>query len=327
MSAGVVTRRGKPFRSALAPYEDEVKGLHEQGMGVRAIASEMLVRHGLEISHNAVASFLRTHRRAKNFLAGITETRKGELLKALKALWTHDSTAIEGNTLTLGDTMVVLEYGLTVKGKPLKDQQDVAAHGRAIDFIHDLTKAGAVTEEDILRLHCLTVPLETVDIYRPVGAWKREDNGTYGVEDGRQVYMPYAPADDTSTLMEDWLRDFNGLYRANGRQDEMLDAYVRAHTSFVRIHPFFDGNGRLARLLANLPVLYAGYPPIVIPVESRAEYVRTLWTYQRTVGIVSTANPDLLPQPELLADFKDLVRSAWQTTLDLVAEARVSSED
>ena len=322
MSGSVVTKRGKPYCSALAPYENEVKGLHAQGVSVRAIAAEMWSRHGLEISHNAVASFLRTHRTARNFLDGITETRKGELLKALKALWTHDSTAIEGNTLTLGDTSIVLEYGLTVKGKPLKDQQDVAAHGRAVDFIRDLTKAGALTEDDVLRLHRLTVPVETVDIYRPVGAWKREDNGTYGVEGGRQVYMPYAPADDTPALMRDWIRDFNGLYRANMRQDEVLEAYVRAHTSFVRIHPFFDGNGRLARLLANLPVLFAGYPPIVIPAESRAEYIMSLWTYQRAVGLVSAANPDLLPRPELLDDFRSLVRTAWQTTLDLVAEAR-----
>ena len=322
MSKEVVTRRGKPFRSVLTPYEAEVQDLHARGISVRAIAAEMLVRHGVQISHNAVASFLRTHRRAKSFLEGLTETRKGELLKTLKALWTHDSTAIEGNTLTLGDTMVVLEYGLTVKGKPLKDQQDVAAHGRAVDFIRDLTKVGRLTEEDVLRLHRLTVPVETVDIYRPVGAWKREDNGTYEVEDGRQVYMSYASADDTPALMKAWIRDFNGLYRANMSQDEVLEAYARAHTSFVRIHPFFDGNGRLARLLANLPVLYAGYPPIVIPSESRIDYIAALWKYQRQVGVVSKKNPELLPRPELLDEFKSLVRKAWSKTLDLVAEAR-----
>ena len=321
MCKEVVTKRGKPFRSVLAPYEEEVQSLHAQGMSVRVLAEEMRQRHGIQISHNAVASFLRTHRRAKNFLEGLTETRKGELLKALKALWTHDSTAIEGNTLTLGDTMVVLEYGLTVKGKSLKDQQDVAAHGRAVDFIRDLTTVGRLTEDDILQLHRLTVPVEKVDIYRPVGAWKREDNGTYGVEDGRQVYMSYASADDTPKLMKAWIRDFNGLYRTKMSQAEALEAYVRAHTSFVRIHPFFDGNGRLARLLANLPVLFAGYPPIVIPSESRIDYIAALWKYQRLVGVVSKKSPDLLPRPELLDDFKSLVRQAWNKTLDFVAEA------
>lgn len=322
MGNEVVTKRGKPFRSVLAPYEEEVQALHVQGMSVRVIAAEMLVRHGVQISHNAVASFLRTHRRARNFLEGLTETRKGELLKALKALWTHDSTAIEGNTLTLGDTMIVLEYGLTVKGKPLRDQQDVAAHGRAVDFIRDLTKVGRLTEEDVLQLHRLTIPVETVDIYRPVGAWKREDNGTYGAEGGRQVYMSYASADDTPALMKAWIRDFNGLYHANMSQDAAFEAYVRAHTSFVRIHPFFDGNGRLARLLANLPVLFAGYPPIVISSESRIDYITALWKYQRQVGVVSKKNPELLPRSELLDEFKSLVRQSWGKTLDLVAEAR-----
>ena len=92
--------------------------------------------------------------------------------------------------------------------------------------------------------------------------------------------------------------------------------------SMVIIHPFFDGNGRLARLLANLPVLYAGYPPIVIPSESRIDYIAALWKYQRLVGVVSEKSPELLPRPELLEEFKSLVRQAWNQTLDLVAEAR-----
>ena len=143
------------------------------------------------------------------FLDGIPATRKEELLKQLKAVWTHDSTAIEGNTLTLGDTMFVLGYGLTVKGKPLKDQ---------------------------------------------------------------------------------------------------IDAYVRTHVGFTSIHPFYDGNGRLARLLSNLPVLFAGYPLIVIPVESRQDYLQALWDYER-------GNTDL-------SAFMSFVRICWRTTLDLVAEAR-----
>ena len=194
----------KPFRSVLAPYEKEVQDLHAQGMSVRVLAAEMRQRHGVQISHNAVASFLRAHRSAKNFLEGLTETRKGELLKALKA----------------------------------------------------------------------------------------------------------------------WIRDFNGLYRTKMSQAEALEAYVRAHTSFVRIHPFFDGNGRLTRLLANLPVLFAGFPPIVMPSDSRIDYIAALWKYQRLVGVVSEKSPEFLPRPELLDDFKSLVRQAWDKTLDLVAEAR-----
>ena len=200
MMRKVVTKTGKPFQSALNPFVREIFELKSAGYSLRAIADEMKLRHGLDISHNAVASFIRTHRpKRKSFLDGLSATRKDEVLKALKAIWTHDSTAIEGNTLSLGDTMILLEYGLTVKGKPLKDQQDVVAHARAVDRIRELVDGGKLTERDLFELHRLTVVEEVRDIYKPVGAWKRENNGTYGSVNGRGVYMAYAPADEVPT--------------------------------------------------------------------------------------------------------------------------------
>ena len=108
--------------------------------------------------------------------------------------------------------------------------------------------------------------------------------------------------------MSKWLAEFNGLYRAEATAEELIDAYARTHAGFTSIHPFYDGNGRLARLLSNLPVLFAGFPPIVIPVETREDYLKALWDYER-------GNSDL-------SALKELVRVSWKTTLDLVAEAR-----
>jgi len=318
-----VVTGGKPFRSKLAPYEAEIKELKASGASTRDIAAEMTSRHGLEVSHNAVASFMKTHGLSrKSFLDGISEARKRELLKQLKAVWTHDSTSIEGNTLTLGDTMAVLEYGLTVKGKPLKDHQDVVSHAKGVDFVKSLIGRKKITADDLFTLHRIVAGEETRDIYRPIGAWKREDNGTYGAENGKSVYMPYATADDTPWLMDNWLKAFNKSLKDAKTQDAALEAYVFAHVSFVRVHPFFDGNGRLARLLANIPVLAAGYPPIVVPSESRLDYMGELWRYQRAVGTVCSSRPELLPAEHLLAHFKDLLREWWRTTLDLVDDAR-----
>ena len=319
-----VVTRGKPFQSKLAPYEAEIKELKASGASIRAIAAEMTARHGLAVSHNAVASFMKTHGVSrKSFLDGISETRKRELLKQLKAVWTHDSTSIEGNTLTLGDTMAVLEYGLTVKGKPLKDHQDVVSHAKGVDFIQSLIGRKKINADDLFTLHRIVVGEESRDIYRPVGAWKREDNGTYGAENGKSVYMPYAPADDTPALMAEWLKAFNARLKASATsEDGALESYLFAHVSFVRIHPFFDGNGRLARLLANMPVLAAGFPPIVVPSEARLDYIRELWDYQRAVGVISLANRELLPEPSRLGNMRRLVKDWWQTTLDLVAEAK-----
>ena len=318
-----VVTGGRPFHSKLAPYEAEIKELKASGASIRAIAAEMTSRHGLEVSHNAVASFMKTHGLSrKSFLDGVSETRKRELLKQLKAVWTHDSTSIEGNTLTLGDTMAVLEYGLTVKGKPLKDHQDVVSHAKGVEFVQSLIGRKKITADDLFTLHRIVVGEETRDIYRPVGAWKREDNGTYGAENGKSVYMPYAKADDTPWLMENWLKAFSKSLTGAKTKEAALEAYVFAHVSFVRVHPFFDGNGRLARLLANIPVLAAGFPPIVVPSEARLDYIDALWKYQRTVGTVGSSRPELLPDERLLAHFKDLLREWWRTTLDLVAEAK-----
>ena len=241
------------------------------------------------------------------FLDGIPAVRKEELLKQLKAVWTHDSTAIEGNTLTLGDTMFVLGYGLTVKGKPLKDQLDVQNHARAVDRVMSICERGSLCEEDVFDLHRLVINEQSFEIYKPVGAYKREDNGTYRPgPDGKSVYHSYLPADDVPLAMRRWLGEFNALYRANAEVDDLVESYVKAHAGFTTIHPFYDGNGRMARLLANLPVLFAGYPPIVIPLESREDYLKALW---------AADGGDLDP-------FKNIVRKSWQSTLDLVNEAR-----
>ena len=324
MRCKIVTR-GKPFQSKLAPYEAEIKELKASGASIRAITAEMASRHGLTVSHNAVASFMKTHGLShKSFLDGISQTRKYELLKQLRAIWTYDSTSIEGNTLTLGDTMAVLEYGLTVKGKPLKDHQDVVSHAKGVDFVQSLIGKKKITVDDLFTLHRIVVGETSHDIYRPVGAWKREDNGTYGAENGESVYMPYAATDDAPKLMDAWLKEFNKALKSVKTQEAALEAYVFAHVAFVRIHPFFDGNGRLARLLANIPVLAAGFPPIVVPSEARLDYIRELWEYQRAVGVISLANCELLPEPSRLGNLRSLVKDWWQATLDLVAEAKVT---
>ena len=85
------------------------------------------------------------------------------------------------------------------------------------------------------------------------------------------------------------------------------------------MHPFADGNGRLARLLANIPVLEAGYPPLILPRERRVEYISTLAAWQTQVG-KATPERGLLPAREKLTELEALYRDAWQSTLDLVAE-------
>lgn len=257
-----------------------------------------------------------------DFLKDLDNDLKKALLIQLRNLWTHTSTAIEGNTLTLGETAFVLEEGLTIAGKPLKDHQEVVGHARAIDLVYAYLEQGrTIDESDLFALH-KAVQMEIVaDFYKPVGGWKKEPNSTVGVVDGKQVVFDYAPPSDVPILMADWFRLFEELCRdiTPGDRHQALSAYVRLHITFVRIHPFFDGNGRLARLVANVPVLRAGLPPVIIPREQRKAYIDALVAYHHAVGPIR-AGDMLLPESGDLEVFTEFCQQAWQASMDLVEE-------
>ena len=257
-----------------------------------------------------------------DFLKNLDDDLKKTLLIQLRDLWTHSSTAIEGNSLTLGETAFVLQEGLTIAGKPLKDHQEVVGHARAIDLVYDcLQKGKPFDEADLFALHKAVQTDVVVDVYKPVGAWKKEQNSTVGVIDDKQVIFEYATPTDTPLLMKEWFALYRDLCLSlkPGDTQQALDAYVRLHIGFVRIHPFFDGNGRLARLTANLPVLMAGLPPIIIPREKRKDYIDTIATYHYAAGQIR-AGGDLLPHPDKLQPFISFCQVAWRASITLVEE-------
>ena len=257
------------------------------------------------------------------FLHKLDPDLRKALMAQIRNLWTHSSTAIEGNSLTLGETAFVLEEGLTVAGKPLRDHEEVVGHARAIDLLYAILRDDRnLNREDLFALHTAVQTEAVFDVYKPLGRWKNQPNSTAAVVNGTQVIFEYALPEDVPKLMEMWFNLFNKLEGSVKPQDweAALDAYVSLHVSFVRIHPFFDGNGRLARLVANFPVLKAGLPPIVVPREQRQQYIKALSDYHYTVGQVR-AGDDLLPQKEKLQSFTDFCRQAWQATRELVEAA------
>jgi Fic family protein len=255
------------------------------------------------------------------FLEGLDSDIRAVLLAQLRNLWTHTSTALEGNTLTLGETAFVIEEGMTVSGKPLKHHQEVVGHARAVDLLFALLCADTITDSDLFTLHRAVQTDVLMDTLNPIGAWKREPNGTYTVtDDGKQLFIEYAAPGDIPALMADWLALLNGNLHPKD-EAAALKTYTALHVAFVRVHPFFDGNGRMARLLANIPVLRAGFPPIIIASERRREYLLMLAGYELATGQAKAGGP-LLPQLELLDSFNDFCRECWQASLDLVNAAR-----
>ena len=256
------------------------------------------------------------------FLKNLDSDLKSALKAQLRDLWTHTSTAIEGNTLTLGETKFVIEEGLTVSGKPLKDHHEVVGHARAIDLVYDLIGKDEIKDTDLFDLHRAVMTPIVIDVYKPVGGWKKEPNGTYffNEDTNKQDFFEYAKPEDTPVLMAKWLKEFNQRNSAKHSREKALRAYVALHVSLVNIHPFFDGNGRMARLVSNIPVLKSGHPPIVIPSERRRDYINILVKYQLDAGIPK-ADKKIVLHGKSFDAFKAFCSESWGKSLDLVDRA------
>jgi Uncharacterized conserved protein len=263
--------------------------------------------------------------RRRLFYDHLDQDIKAILLAQIRNLWTHYSTSLEGNSLTLGETCFILEEGLTIQGKPLKDHNEIYGHAKAIELIYAILNqpTEAITKQHLFRLHETVLTERILDIDQPVGQWKTQSNYTTYVDaNNKQAWREYAAPQFIDQLMSQWLTQLNGGLLAQMDQNEAIDAYASLHLSFVTIHPFFDGNGRLARLLANLPVLKAGFPPIVIPETDRYQYKRVLSAYQSTINNLAELNDlNQLPDNAEKQQFVDLCKGYWSETLELLDKA------
>lgn len=176
---------------------------------------------------------------------------------------TYTSNALEGNTLTESETKIVLEEGITIGGKPIKDHFEAIGHAEAFDFLYTLAKAKGVQEKEIKQLHRL--------IYFRID----EMNGgkyrkTKAIITGSKYPLP--KPEGLSKLMRALILRFAKLRK----EKHPVEAAALLHKEFVFIHPFIDGNGRVARLLMNLVFLQEGYNIAIIPPVTRREYIDCL---------------------------------------------------
>lgn len=177
--------------------------------------------------------------------------------------WTYNSNAIEGNTLTINETKVVLE-GITVGGKTMREHLEIINHKEAISYIEDIVSENEpLSEWQIKNIHRLVL--------------KGIDDEYAGIYRDQQVFISGAthtppPAFKIKEKMEELIEWYYN-------EAPSLHPIVRGamlHTIFVGIHPFIDGNGRTSRLLLNLELMKSGYPPIIIRVENRLTYYNAL---------------------------------------------------
>ena len=204
--------------------------------------------------------------RKKNELDGKRTLTEGELARLNEEFtveYTYNSNAIEGNTLTLRETDLVLR-GLTIYQKPLKDHMEAVGHKEAFDFVTELVKEKCeINEKVIKQIHYLVL------------ADKKDDRGVYRRLPIRIMGAAHEPVRPylIVTKMEELLRN----YLAS--EEHIVTKLARFHIEFEGIHPFIDGNGRTGRLLVNLELMKAGYPPIDIKFTDRIAYYNAFDEY------------------------------------------------
>ncbi len=188
-------------------------------------------------------------------------------LKSLREYYrvglTYTSNALEGNSLTESETKVVIEDGLTIGGKPLRDIYEATGHAKAYDFLYEISKERPVSESDILELHRLFYSQIDKD---NAGVWRKVPVFISGSH--RALPAP----EKVPSLMAGFVK---WMAENEGRLHPVEFAAL-VHQKFVYIHPFVDGNGRMARLLMNLALLRAGWTIAIIPPICRHDYIATL---------------------------------------------------
>jgi Fic family protein len=178
--------------------------------------------------------------------------------------WIYNSNAIEGSTITLRETQLILETGLTIGGKSLREHFEVINHRDAIDYVEQLSSATEpISPFHVRQIHKLV--LTRID---------DEAAGRYRTTQVHIAGAAHVPPE--AWLVAQQMDDWGGwLVESETKEHPVLLAAL-AHHRLVAIHPFVDGNGRTARLVMNLILMRAGYPPTVILRTNRKQYYRVL---------------------------------------------------
>jgi Fic family protein len=187
------------------------------------------------------------------------------LKREMEIEYAYNTASIEGNSLTLDETRLVLEEGITIKGKPLREHFDVINQKEAMDGLEEWAKKekGGIREDDILELHRITMKGISSEW---AGKYKTVQNRVLG--SGVRRTPPYLVKEEMEKLVE--------FINRNPERLNPVELAAVAHQMFAKIHPFLDGNGRTARLLSNLMLMRHGYPPNTILNKERKKYFETL---------------------------------------------------
>ena len=243
--------------------EGKIPGAYQQGRIWKIPIDTLKPADG---RYKAIENLLETIDNKKKQLESKRPLTAGEverLREEFMVEFTYNSNAIEGNTLTLRETDLVLK-GLTIDKKPLKDHLEVIGHKEAFEYVVQLVEDNIPISQKIIK-----------EIHYLVLSDKKDDRGVYRRVPVRIMGARHEPVQPylIQPKMEQLLLDYKDS------KEHTITKLARFHIEFESIHPFIDGNGRTGRLLVNLEFMKAGFPPIDIKFTDRIEYYRAFDKY------------------------------------------------
>lgn len=236
--------------------EGKIPGAFQEGRGWKIPMDVVKPSDGRFKSTESLLERIDRKKAELDTMRPLTAGEVARLTEEFTVEYTYNSNAIEGNTLTLRETDMVLR-GLTIDQKPLKDHMEAVGHKEAFDYVRELVQEKApMSERVIQQIHYLVL------------ADKKDDRGVYRRVPVRIMGAQHEPVQPylIRPMMEQLLADFAAS------QEHIVTKLARFHIEFEGIHPFIDGNGRTGRLLVNLELMKAGYPPIDIKFTDRMAY-------------------------------------------------------
>ena len=243
--------------------EGKISGAYQEGRGWKIPVDAEKPADGRYRSRESILSRIDQKKKELDGRRPLTEGEVARLNEEFIVEYTYNSNAIEGNTLTLRETDLVLR-GLTIDKKPLKDHMEAVGHKEAFDYVSELVKENVPISESVIKqIHFLVL------------ADKKDDRGVYRRVPVRIMGAQHDPVQPCliEPKMEQLLRDFVES------SEHIVTKLARFHIEFEGIHPFIDGNGRTGRLLVNLELMKAGYPPIDIKFTDRITYYNAFEEY------------------------------------------------
>ena len=243
--------------------EGKIPGAYQEGRAWKIPIDAIKPADGRYKTKESLLSQIDRKKKELDGKRPLTEGELARLNEEFTVEYTYNSNAIEGNTLTLRETDLVLR-GLTIYQKPLKDHMEAVGHKEAFDFVTELVKEKCeINERVIKQIHYLVL------------ADKKDDRGVYRRLPVRIMGAAHEPVQPYLIVpkMEELLRN----YLAS--EEHIVTKLARFHIEFEGIHPFIDGNGRTGRLLVNLELMKAGYPPIDIKFTDRIAYYNAFDEY------------------------------------------------